>query len=114
MTTFQKITRDEPRSFDSFEVGDGAPLRAARPEPTGRHAEGVGARPDLLAKYRQEGEEIAKAHAEAAAPRPVSKAVADFDDIVSEIAKRDGCPRHVAMERARVRYPALFKAYRQA
>ena len=37
--------------------------------------------------------------------------VMNFNDAVTEIAKRDACPRHVAMSKARNEYPESFAKY---
>jgi hypothetical protein len=40
----------------------------------------------------------------------VAKARADFAGVVHAIAKRDGCPQHMAMAKARQEHPSAFEA----
>lgn len=47
-------------------------------------------------------------------PESVAKAKADFEGKVSEIEKRDSCPRTTAMQKARTEHPDLFEAYQAA
>ena len=66
--------------------------------------------PELVEKYRRQGDaQMAKA-ADAARPQPVNKAILGFDDKVDEIAKARGLPRHAAMSAARERHPEEFQA----
>lgn len=43
--------------------------------------------------------------------KPETKGSNSFADAVDQIAKRDGIPRHMAMSRARLAEPELFKSY---
>lgn len=110
----QKITRDEPVSFPTLGAAMDH-LRKVRGM-SGSDAMSAAARehPELLAKYQQDGERIAKAAREAAKPRPVTKAEQDFQDRVDEIAKRDGIGRSGAMSKARAEFPTEFATYQEA
>ena len=113
---FEKITyaRERPLSFAtlgdcvSFLMGQQGYSRLDAMEKVARDA------PDLVEKFNREGEAIAKSIAEANAPRPVAKAVADFDKRVAEIQARDRCSKLAALEKAAREYPAEFSAYQEA
>ena len=111
---FEKITREQPTSFDSLEGAmqflreQGMTKLAAMEKAAGRH-------PELVTKFNAQGAEIAKAAADAeAAKRQMPRAVEDFEMIASGIRERDGCSAHVALERARKEHPEKFKAYQEA
>lgn len=108
-----KIASDRVMSFDSFDEAVAHLTKSAG----GRTAAMRQARaryPDLVSKHNDDGDEMIAKAAEAAAPRPVAKAVAAFETVVDEICKRDGCPRSEAMRRARVQRPDAFEAYQEA
>jgi hypothetical protein len=99
---FEKIL-DRPRAFKTLAE---ACAHLAAMEKIARE------RPDLIAKFSAEGESIAKAAADAeTAKRQTPRAVEDFEALVSGIAKRDGIPKHAAMERACEEHPRAFTAY---
>jgi hypothetical protein len=106
---FHKIT-DRPYGYASFEAAVAAIAKAERLPPHEAMSRAAEAYPRLLQEYRDVGDVVAKTIAEAAAPKPVSKAVQHFDDRVSEIAKRDNIPHYQAMAKARERYPEEFDA----
>lgn len=111
----QKIQRDEPRSFSTFEDACTYLRTVQGMSPLAAMEAAADAHPSLIAKYNAEGESIAKAaDAEAAAKRRKPRAVEDFELIVAGIAERDGVPKHVALERAREENPGKFKAYQEA
>jgi pterin-4a-carbinolamine dehydratase len=106
---FEKII-ERPRSFATFEDAMQAIRKAEGCTKLAAMSAAANQHPDLLAKYNAEGTAIAKAAQDAAAPKPISKALLVFQDKVDEIAKRDGIPRYVAMSRARERYADEFEA----
>jgi hypothetical protein len=110
---FEKITRDEPTSFPTLEAAMehlqklGMSKLDAMSKAADRH-------PDLLAKYQHDGERIAKAAAAAATPRPIAKAVRDFEERVTEVMSRDKITKLAALEKAAKEHPAEFEAYQEA
>ena len=72
------------------------------------------ARPDLVREFNDVGEAVAKSIADARAPRPISKAITDFNKRVAEVMARDRCAKLDALERARVEHPAEFAKYQEA
>lgn len=118
---FEKITRvgftrgaDAPLAFDSLESA----VRHLRKVHgmTGLDAmeQVATTRPDLVREYNTEGAEIAKAAAERSAPRPVAKAVQDFNKRVSEVQARDKCTKLEALERAAREFPLELAAFQGA
>jgi hypothetical protein len=107
---FHKIGGDRVASFGTLDEAV-AHLAKAHGMPKLDAMEKAAAQyPDLVRRFNEDGERIGKAAAAAAAPRPASRALLAFQDRVDQIAKRDGCPRYVAMERARERYADEFSA----
>jgi hypothetical protein len=106
---FAKII-EHPQSFSSLEEAMQAIRKAEGCTQLAAMSAAANQHPDLLAKYNAEGTAIAKTAQDAAAPKPISKALLVFQDKVDEIAKRDGIPRHEAMSRARVRFVDEFNA----
>lgn len=107
---FHKIGGDRVASFGTLDEAV-AHLAKAHGMPKLDAMEKAAAQyPDLVRQYNEAGARIGKAAADAAAPRPVPQALLAFQDRVDQIAKRDGCPRYVAMERARERYADEFSA----
>lgn len=110
----QKVGGDRVASFDSFEEAmqairerEGCAQLRAMEEAASRH-------PDLLRKYNDEGERIAKAAQDAAAPKPVAMAVTDFNRRVDEVMARDKVNKLEAMEKAAREFPAELDAYQSA
>jgi hypothetical protein len=58
-----------------------------------------------IRKQTAVSEAVARGYVARGFGRPVAKAVRDFERIVSEIVKRDGCLRPQAMAKAAVEFP---------
>jgi hypothetical protein len=96
--TMQKVIRDEPVSFASFEDACAHLAKVHGLSKLAAMEKVADAHPDLIAKFNAAGEEIAKAATEAAAPKPVAKAVTDFDKRVTEVMARDKVGKLAALE----------------
>jgi hypothetical protein len=109
----QKIDNDEVASFDTL---DEAVRHLEKLHPSRSAAMSAAAEryPELVKRFNSEGVEIAKAAADALAPRSITKAEQDFELAVDEIVKRDKCPRSDAMSKARTEHPDAFRAYQGA
>lgn len=110
----QKIER--PQSFDSFESAM-AHLREEHGLSKLAAMEQVArANPELIAKFNEEGREIAKAAEETVRQvRTVQPSTTvRFDAAVADIMRRDGVDKLVAMERAALERPDLLAAYQTA
>ncbi|MCC0059104.1 MAG: hypothetical protein H6886_07520 [Hyphomicrobiaceae bacterium] len=109
------LQKNEPLGFDTLD--DAVEhlqntLKCGRTQAMSRAAERF---PTLVAKFNDEGREIARRAAEdLAKSRTRPGAVEDFERCVDEVAKRDGCTRTAAMRRAAEEYPGAFAAYRSA
>jgi len=109
----QKIDRDAVASFDTFEQAVGhlekvTGSRAGAMRAAGRQY------PQLVRKFNQDGDEIAKAAVAARKARAAPQAVAAWDVIVGGIQARDGVTRSAAMSTARKENPAAFAAMQAA
>ena len=110
----QKVVRDEPLAFDTLEAAMAHLAEAHGMDPCTAMERAGQMHPGLVKSYNAEGEEVAKALAEANAPRPISKAVADFEKCVRTIMTRDKTTRLGALVKARTEFPDEFNAYQEA
>jgi len=108
---FQKITRDDPPSFATFEAAVNHLRKLHECSHTNAMSMAANHYPDLVRKYNDEGEIAAR---EAAVKRAPSEADQRWDMLVTGIMERDTVSRTVAMERARHEYPEAFVAYQAA
>jgi hypothetical protein len=108
---FAKIT-ERPRSFDSFESAC-AYLQQHGATRLQALAQAAHEQPDLLQKFNAEGIAIAKAAQDVAAPRPIAKAIADFNKRVTEVMARDKISKLEALGRAAREFPDTFRAFQE-
>jgi hypothetical protein len=108
----EKITRDEPLSFATFEAAVVHLRELHECSRASAMSAAADRYPDLLRKYNDEGaERVEKAAQEATRISATSEAEQNWNMLVSNIMDRDKVSRVVAMPRARRENPGAYAAY---
>jgi hypothetical protein len=110
---FRKIGDDRVASFDSLEQAMAHLMDIHKCDKLTAMTQVGEQYPSLVEQYNNVGDMVAKAIAEANAPRRISKADADFEKCVTEIAARDRCSRLDALAKAPREFPDEYLRFQE-
>ena len=111
---FRKIGGESVASFSTLDEAMLHLRKAHGMDPLQAMEQAAQMHPDLVESYNDVGDAVAKSIAEANTPKPIARAVTDFEKCITAIQVRDRCTRLGALIKARTEYPDAFAAYQEA